>query len=40
MIDNLNQILPLLEFKEEGDFYRLLVLQRKKDQKKENLIII
>ena len=36
MIDNLNQILPLLEFKEEGDFYRLLVLQRKKDQKIED----
>lgn len=31
MINNLDIILPLLEFKEEGDFYTILILQRKKD---------
>ena len=32
MIDNLEIIKPLLNFKEEGDFYFLMVLKRKKDQ--------
>ena len=32
MINNLHLILPLLEFKEEGDFYTLLILERKKDK--------
>lgn len=31
MINNINIILPLLEFKQEGDFYHLLILQRRKD---------
>lgn len=31
MINNLNIILPLLNFKEEGDFYHILILQRRKD---------
>lgn len=32
MIDNLELIKPLLTFKEEGDFYRLHIFVRKKDQ--------
>ena len=32
MIDNLNQIKELLNFDNEGDFYMLYVLKRKKDQ--------
>jgi hypothetical protein len=32
MIDNLNNIKPLLNFTEEGDFYMLYVMKRKKDQ--------
>jgi len=32
MIDNLELIKPLLNFKDEGDFYMLYVLKRKKDQ--------
>ena len=32
MINNLEQIKPLLNFKDEGDFYMLYVLKRKKDQ--------
>lgn len=32
MIDNLDIIKPLLNFKEEGDFYMLYILKRKKDQ--------
>lgn len=32
MIDNLNLILPLLNFDNEGDFYMLYVFKRKKDQ--------
>lgn len=32
MIDNLELIKPLLNFKEDGDFYMLYVLKRKKDQ--------
>ena len=32
MIDNLELIKPLLNFKEKGDFYMLYVLKRKKDQ--------
>lgn len=32
MIDNLNVITPLLNFDNEGDFYYLLILKRKKDQ--------
>ncbi len=32
MIDNLDFIKPLLNFSEEGDFYMLYVLKRKKDQ--------
>ena len=32
MIDNLEQIKSLLNFSEEGDFYMLYVLKRKKDQ--------
>lgn len=31
MINNLQIILPLLEFKEEGDFYQLYIFVRKKD---------
>lgn len=31
MINNLNIILPFLEFKEEGDFFQLYVFVRKKD---------
>ena len=32
MIDNIKLIKPLLNFSEEGDFYMLYVLKRKKDQ--------
>lgn len=32
MIDNINLIKPLLTFKEDGDFYRLNIYVRKKDQ--------
>ena len=32
MIDNLNLIKPLLNFDNEGDFYMLYILKRKKDQ--------
>lgn len=32
MIDNIELIKPLLNFSEEGDFYQLFVLLRKKDQ--------
>jgi len=32
MIDNLNSIKPLLNFEQQGDFYFLLILKRKKDQ--------
>ena len=32
MIDNLNVIKPILNFQEQGDFYMLLILKRKKDQ--------
>jgi hypothetical protein len=32
MIDNLNIIKSLLDFSDEGDFYYLLILKRKKDQ--------
>ena len=32
MIDNINLIKPLLNFSDEGDFYQLFVLLRKKDQ--------
>ncbi len=32
MIDNINLIKPLLNFSDEGDFYMLYVLKRKKDQ--------
>jgi hypothetical protein len=32
MIDNLELIKPLLNFEDEGDFYMLYVLKRKKDQ--------
>lgn len=32
MINNLEQIKPLLNFEDEGDFYMLYVLKRKKDQ--------
>ena len=32
MIDNLELIKPLLNFSEEGDFYMLYILKRKKDQ--------
>lgn len=32
MIDNINLIKPLLTFNNEGDFYQLFVLLRKKDQ--------
>ena len=32
MIDNLELIKPLLNFEEEGDFYMLYILKRKKDQ--------
>ncbi len=32
MIDNLELIKPLLNFSEEGDFYTLYILKRKKDQ--------
>lgn len=31
MVDNLNKILPLLEFESEDDFYYLQILQRKKE---------
>lgn len=32
MIDNIQQIKPLLDFSDPGDFYMLYVLKRKKDQ--------
>jgi hypothetical protein len=32
MIDNIDQIKPLLNFEKEGDFYMLYVFKRKKDQ--------
>ena len=32
MIDNIEIIKPLLNFNEEGDFYHLMILKRKKDQ--------
>lgn len=32
MINNLTLLKPILNFKEEGDFFRILVLKRKKDQ--------
>ena len=32
MIDNLELIKPLLNFKEDGDFYMVYVFKRKKDQ--------
>lgn len=32
MIDNIELIKPLLNFKEEGDFYMLYIFKRKKDQ--------
>jgi len=32
MIDNINQIKPLLNFDNEGDFYMLYIFKRKKDQ--------
>jgi hypothetical protein len=32
MIDNIEIIKPLLNFDEEGDFYHLMILKRKKDQ--------
>jgi hypothetical protein len=32
MIDNIENIKPLLNFENEGDFYYLLILKRKKDQ--------
>jgi hypothetical protein len=32
MIDNINLIKPLLNFSDDGDFYQLFVLLRKKDQ--------
>jgi hypothetical protein len=32
MIDNINLISPLLNFEEEGDFYMLYIMKRKKDQ--------
>jgi hypothetical protein len=32
MIDNIEKIKPLLNFTEEGDFYMLYVMKRKKDQ--------
>lgn len=35
MIDNIDLIKPLLNFKEKGDFYMLYVFKRKKDQPKE-----
>ena len=35
MINNLDIIKPLLNFTEEGDFYMLYILKRKKDQPKE-----
>ena len=31
MIDNLEKVLPLLEFESEDDFYYLQILQRKKE---------
>lgn len=31
MINNINIILPLLEFKQEGDFFQLYIFQRRKD---------
>ena len=36
MINNLDIIKPLLNFTEEGDFYMLYILKRKKDQPKED----
>ena len=33
MIDNIEQIKQLLNFENEGDFYMLFVLKRKKDHK-------
>lgn len=35
MINNLYLLKPLLNFKEEGDFFRILILKRKKDQSTE-----
>ena len=35
MIDNINLIKPLLDFNNEGDFYMLYVMKRKKDQPEE-----
>lgn len=35
MINNLNIIKPLLNFTDEGDFYMLYILKRKKDQPKD-----
>jgi hypothetical protein len=35
MIDNINLIKPLLDFSDEGDFYMLYVMKRKKDQPEE-----
>lgn len=35
MINNLYLLNPLLNFKEEGDFFRILILKRKKDQSTE-----
>jgi hypothetical protein len=35
MINNINLIKPLLDFSNEGDFYMLYVMQRKKDQPEE-----
>jgi hypothetical protein len=32
MIDNIQKIIPLMNFEQEGDFYMLYVLKRKKDQ--------
>ena len=32
MIDNIEQIKPLMNFTDEGDFYMLYVFKRKKDQ--------
>lgn len=34
MIDNLNQVIPLLSFESADDFYYLQILQRKKDNPK------
>jgi len=38
MIDNLELIKPLLNFEDEGDFYMLYVLKRKKDQPEGNKV--